>query len=477
MATPATTGVAPQPELPVTRLREFPNNPRRVWGDMDGLTASVKANGIIEPLVVRPQNGHFEIIAGARRFRAAQAAGLDAVPVTLREASDQVALELAILENLQRHDVHPLDEALGIDRLMKADPAYTVDAVAARLGKSERQIRHTLKLLQLAPEVREAFEQDRITAGHAHAIARLEPGRQKEALKECFFRLFSGGQDAMALRSVRELETWIADHVPLDVAAPETAEMFPDIAPVTSADVGTIHRLSSSWQGFKGKKGEPAILGTSDYRAATKTDPCGATGVIVIGHDRGKVLRVCVDKTCKKHFPPQRSYGAPSSTPQTAAGKKRAAEAHKRQEAAAARIREQRARRELVVARALHVVAGAVKTVSPATLRHLLQRELGDLQPGKGPIRTALTDLFGLTFTEFTFERKSLAKVPEAKLAAALAVVAVANASHDEREFASLVAPFKVDLKKLDAEVKAEQAAAARAAKTAPAKASRGKKR
>jgi len=469
--------VAPQPELALEQLREFPNNPRRHWGDMEGLAASVKANGIIEPLVVRALNGHYQIIAGARRFRAAKTVGLATVPVTVREASDAVAIELAILENLQRHDIHPLDEALGIERLMKADKAYTAAAVAAKLGKSERAIKDRLTLLRLIEDVRAAFLEDRITAGHAQIIARLDSALQAKALAECFDNLWRSGAHEKVLNPIHELEEWVRQTVAIEVDAAETAELFPEVATAAAKAAGagtTLVHLADTWQvPTLKKKGAPAILSNNSWREAKAKEACAVQGVVVLGDRRGQVLTVCVTPKCPTHTQRRPTYESTSTrTTVTPEEKKKAAARRQRELAAAAREKAARERQNIVVVRAL---VAAVKAVSPTDINPRLGRlVLGEIARGANIVdaamQRALTEVAGLTLKHYSVSDDQIRTIPDAKIAAAIAFIALAEQSHAgvTSRFAAALAPFKVDLKKLDAQVSAEKKAAAKKA-AAPA--------
>jgi ParB/RepB/Spo0J family partition protein len=179
--------------LTLDSLRPWSWNPRKTMADgpLDDLTASIKAQGVLQPLLVRPRakatDDHaYDIIAGHRRARAAQAAGLTDVPCLVRDLTDAEALELAITENGQRADVHPLEEAEAIERLMLLDKAYTVDAVAAKLGLSVGTVHRKLRLLKLSEPVRRAYLADAITAAHAERLAKIPADQQRAALEACF---------------------------------------------------------------------------------------------------------------------------------------------------------------------------------------------------------------------------------------------------------------------------------------------------
>ena len=164
--------------LPVAYLRPNPSNPRKAFGaaDLDDLTASVRERGVVQPLIVRPVPGArdaYEIVAGERRWRAAQKAGLHDVPVLIREASDKEALELAIIENVQRADLNALEEAQGYQQLID-QYRYSQNELADVIGKSRSHIANTLRLLNLPEGVQALIVDGRLTAGHARALLTLD---------------------------------------------------------------------------------------------------------------------------------------------------------------------------------------------------------------------------------------------------------------------------------------------------------------
>jgi len=157
---------------PIENLRPNPRNPRRLFTDdeLDELAASVRERGIIQPIVVRALQGDtFEIIAGERRWRAAQRAGLHDVPVAVVEANDAQALEFAIIENVQRTDLNPIEEASGYLALMD-DFNRTQDDVAKIVGKSRPHIANTIRLLRLPEPVKQMVRSGKISAGHARLL-------------------------------------------------------------------------------------------------------------------------------------------------------------------------------------------------------------------------------------------------------------------------------------------------------------------
>jgi ParB family transcriptional regulator, chromosome partitioning protein len=163
-----------QRRIPTAALRPNVRNPRRIFSDdeLNELAASVRERGIIQPIVVRPVRGvtdSFEIIAGERRWRAAQRAALHEVPVVVIEATDEESLQLAIIENVQRSDLNPLEEAEGYRALIR-DFSYSQDDVARMVGKSRSHVANMLRLQTLPDRVREHIHSGRLSAGHARAL-------------------------------------------------------------------------------------------------------------------------------------------------------------------------------------------------------------------------------------------------------------------------------------------------------------------
>ncbi|MCF3933987.1 ParB/RepB/Spo0J family partition protein [Acuticoccus sp. M5D2P5] len=157
--------------LPIDALRPNPANPRRSFHDepLDELTQSIRERGIMQPLLVRRVEDHFEIIAGERRWRAAQRAGLHEVPVLVRDVSSGEALELAIIENVQRTDLNAIEEAMGYQRLIE-EFEHKQDALAKLIGKSRSHVANTLRLLNLPPSIRASVADGSLSAGHARAL-------------------------------------------------------------------------------------------------------------------------------------------------------------------------------------------------------------------------------------------------------------------------------------------------------------------
>jgi ParB family chromosome partitioning protein len=173
-APPPVDRAHPPRRLPIASLRPNPRNPRKAYdaAELDDLVVSVREKGVMQPLLVRPVGAEFEIIAGERRWRAAQKAGLHEVPVVIREVSDREALELAIIENVQRTDLNPLEEAAGYQQLID-EFQYSQAKLGEIIGKSRPHIANTLRLLKFSPLVQDYLRSGKLTAGHARAIATL----------------------------------------------------------------------------------------------------------------------------------------------------------------------------------------------------------------------------------------------------------------------------------------------------------------
>lgn len=165
-------GIDADRQVPIEFVSRNPNNPRRNFdeNDLQDLAASIRQHGIVQPVVVRtlaPQR--FEIIAGERRWRAAQLAGFVEIPVIVRDVDDRTALEIAIVENVQRSDLNPLEEALGYDQLI-AEHGYTQNDLGEIIGKSRSHVANSLRLLKLPDAVRDMLASGTLSAGHARAL-------------------------------------------------------------------------------------------------------------------------------------------------------------------------------------------------------------------------------------------------------------------------------------------------------------------
>ncbi|MCO6188012.1 ParB/RepB/Spo0J family partition protein [Rhizobium sp. L1K21] len=166
------TAVSADRNVPIEYVVRNPRNPRRSFNEeeLQDLATSVRQHGIVQPVVVRSiEGGHFEIIAGERRWRAAQLAGFTEIPVIIRDVDDRTALELAIVENVQRSDLNPVEEALGYEQLI-AEHGYTQNDLGDIIGKSRSHVANSLRLLKLPEPVRDMLSSGALSAGHARAL-------------------------------------------------------------------------------------------------------------------------------------------------------------------------------------------------------------------------------------------------------------------------------------------------------------------
>ncbi|TNM60584.1 ParB/RepB/Spo0J family partition protein [Aliirhizobium smilacinae] len=168
----APANVNPDRMVPIENITRNPRNPRRYFdeSELQDLASSIRQHGIVQPVVTRTlPDGQFEIIAGERRWRAAQLAGLVEVPVIVRNVDDRTALEIAIVENVQRSDLNPLEEALGYEQLI-AEHGYTQNDLGDIIGKSRSHVANSLRLLKLPSPVRDMLSSGTLSAGHARAL-------------------------------------------------------------------------------------------------------------------------------------------------------------------------------------------------------------------------------------------------------------------------------------------------------------------
>ena len=191
---------------PLEAIKPSPYQPRvKKDAGLEELAASIKEKGVLQPLIVREITpGLYELVAGERRFQAAKLAGVENVPVIVKELSDQEALELALVENLQREDLNPIEEARGYARLME-EFGLTQEEIARRVGKSRAAVANTLRLLKLPEEIQEDLLAERLTAGHARALLALaEPHLMKRVRDEIVRRGLSVRQTEALVKGLKK---------------------------------------------------------------------------------------------------------------------------------------------------------------------------------------------------------------------------------------------------------------------------------
>ena len=363
MATPVTSkfhAVFSAQDIPLVRISESKTNPRRQFDEMKlaELADNIRLHGVLQPILVRPMPGEepcaFELVAGARRFRASKLAGRETIPASVRELTDTECLELQLIENLQRADVHELDEARGYAALMQLQPdTFTVENLAEKIGRSEKYVYARLRLTHLVDEVQQAFYVGKLTVAHAFEIARLQPEDQRRALAECFPQhrttaaaLKDKRAEAVTVRSLRE---WIEREIHLDIShAPFDAQdeqllpaagscaacpkrtgnnplLFPEVRQKSICTDRTCYLakvealvqirikplresgknplLVSNAPAWQTKKAQRDVLYEGQYRHITKKGECPHTkpAVVVDGPKAGTVLHVCREEKCTVH--------------------------------------------------------------------------------------------------------------------------------------------------------------------------------
>ena len=205
---------------PLDRLRPNPRQPRQSIDEQDlsDLAASIKEKGVLQPLVVRKadeQDGAYEIIAGERRFRAAQMAGLATVPVVIKDVSPEEVLELALIENIQRKDLTPIEEALAYKRLLE-EYGITQQELSKRVGKDRSTIANSLRLLKLPSDIQEDIAQGHISMGHARALLMLE------GLKEAMYSLRDRiKKDGLSVRQAEAMARALLEKGPSEPRIPK----------------------------------------------------------------------------------------------------------------------------------------------------------------------------------------------------------------------------------------------------------------
>lgn len=243
--------------MPIAFIQASPNNPRKLFREeeLQDLARSLREKGLLQPLVVRPifgSNDRYELVAGERRWRAAQRAGLHEVPVLIRDLNDGEALEIALIENIQRSDLNPLEEARAYSQLMQ-EFEYTQQQLAESLGKSRSHIANTLRLLNLPDIVRQQIEDGKLTAGHARALVATDAPEDL-------------AQQIIALGlSVRE-----AEQLSRDQATPKEKT-----APEKDANLGQLERQLSELLGLKveiADKGRKGGTLTISYKSMDQLD-------------------------------------------------------------------------------------------------------------------------------------------------------------------------------------------------------------
>ncbi|WP_157014456.1 ParB/RepB/Spo0J family partition protein [Mesorhizobium xinjiangense] len=228
-------------KVPIEFITPNPRNPRRKFAEMElaDLSQSIQEHGIVQPVVVRPAGtDRYEIIAGERRWRAAQRAGLTHLPVIIREVDDRVALELAIIENVQRADLNPIEEAAGYQKLME-EHQYSQSDLAQVIGKSRSHVANTLRLLKLSEDIRTMLVDGALSAGHARTLVTAE---QPAELAQRIVRDGLSVRQAEALAQTTAQRPARAERTPAASKDADTLALEKLLTDVTGLTVSISHR-------------------------------------------------------------------------------------------------------------------------------------------------------------------------------------------------------------------------------------------
>ena len=231
-------------EIPLARIRENPRQPRLRMADdaLETLAASIREHGVIQPILVTETLDGYQLVAGERRVRAARMAGLERIPAVIRQLADQQQLELALVENLQREDLDPIEAALAYRQLID-DFAFRQEDLAARVGRARATVANTLRLLDLHQAVQDALSSGSITEGHARALGGLPTDAQPRVLPTVI-------DDALSVRQTEELVRRLRE--PREPAAPHEQAADPDVERVEEdlrRSLGTKVRLTKTRRG------------------------------------------------------------------------------------------------------------------------------------------------------------------------------------------------------------------------------------
>ena len=511
-------------ELSLSQLNESKTNPRRVFdaASLKELAASIHSQGVLSPLLVRPltENG-FEIVAGARRYRAAQIAEQETVPVRIKNMTDAEVIEAQLVENLIRAEIHPMEEAEGFARLLALDePKYSIEQIAARVGKQPSFVASRIRLIDLVPAAVEAFYANEIGVGHALLLAKLPADQQEQALSACFKEVYNGSQNPVRiLLPVRNLQFWIESNVLLvlkdapfdkrDVQLVPTAGSCADcpkrtghnkllfgddfgkhndqctdpkcyqtkLAAHIAKAVAAKPELVQISTAYGGQKEGSSVLPRNKYTAIRDDKPkstdeakrpefkvCkyATEAIITEGSDMGTVHKVCTNPACPVHHP-KKANGASANDVQFKA-------------------EQEKRRREEAIANTtgLRVLAAISNTVPVRLMKRDLlfvaerlanlldENRAAILAKQHGIKKTKENESIGKLFTSF-LRRADESTLGRAVVESVLLLTASrGNASHVLRDAAEF---YKVDVAAITATVKKEFAAkekAKAAKKTAP---------
>jgi ParB family chromosome partitioning protein len=452
------------------RIKPSKTNPRgKDFGDLDSLAASIKVSGILQPLLVRPifkpntedPTGQYEIIAGERRWRAAKVAGMPSVPVIVHDVIDTEAETMQIVENLQREDIHPMDEARAYAKLRKSGESATT--IARMVGKTPKFVTDRLYLLDLIPDLAAAFRENVFSPAHARVLSRIPKAAQEKAVASGLYRPTL--DDKKVAISLAELLRWVDAHVRVspESLTVENADLFPQAheklksvmydedkalaKPKTVVAITHEHYVQEDAR----DKNERTI-GPRSWKPAGKHTTCSgaAIGVVAVGTDRGKALDVCIDKACKTHWAAELKEKA-----------KRAKSTDQKDERTKWKEQEEKDAAERV---RLAAYEGLWKRATPRIIEAILPKIIKGTVLQLGPILLGAVDQQRLSGEA---KRDLAREMPKAKTMENVARYAVAIALTEQvtswqayRDFPKVAKSLGVDTGKIVAALKAEEAKA-----------------
>jgi ParB family chromosome partitioning protein len=217
-------------DIPISRIHPNPYQPRKRFDPetLAALSASIAVNGVIQPILVSETIDGYQLVAGERRLRAAQAAGLERIPAVVRQLIDRDQLELALVENLQREDLDPIETADAYRQLTNRF-GFTIDDVANRVGRARSTVANTLRLLELAPEVQAAVADGRLSEGHGRALGGIAPELQARVLDSVVGQELSVRQTEELVRRLREPRPTPEESTPARKTDPELERVEEDL--------------------------------------------------------------------------------------------------------------------------------------------------------------------------------------------------------------------------------------------------------
>ena len=323
-------------QIDIALVAPSKTNPRKRFSALEELAASIAAKGVLEPLLVRPKGRRFEIVAGERRYRASKLANLDKVPCLVRELSDADAIEIQAIENIQRSDLTPLEEAAAFRQLISTKPdKHSAETIAKTVGKSASWVWDVMKILDLIPEAKRLLDAGKMSINHAIPIARLTPAQQKQVIDPYSGGLFRDERhtldfddddrepdeyDGVQPVSVKELQAYIAQHVRFDPhkaaqAAPLLFDNTAEKVDTAAAKPGRGKKVIAITHNYhvqdSARDPNERTYSTVSWRRAdgTKDAPAceqSVLGVVVVGRDYGQAFDVCIARDrCKVHWRPE----------------------------------------------------------------------------------------------------------------------------------------------------------------------------